>query len=159
LAICPRRRYLSAPDRGGVGEGGARRARGRALPMGRGPSGARRLRPAAPPRRDAGKPAGAPRPLRRLPRVVPGLARRQLLRAIGRAESAGARDRHASRLARRRLAPPGSVEPGGAPLLAATGAPLLGLRLQSGARDSAASSASAGLSQSRISMLRSSTMA
>ena len=57
-----------------------------------------------------------------------------ILRAIARAEPARTFAGHAPRVARRRVAAPGSVEPGGASLVAAARPALLGLWLQGGAR-------------------------
>ncbi len=118
--------------RGGVGEGRTRRPRGCPLPRGRRASGYRARR--APAARDRGQaePAGPPRAVWRLPRVVPGLGRRRLLRGLARARSRGTAIGHPTRLARRRLAAPGPLEPGGPPLVPAARASLLGLRLPRG---------------------------
>ncbi len=59
---------------------------------------------------------------------------RGVLRAIAFTQSARAGDRNAPRVPGWRLAASGRVEPGGASLLAASSAALLGLRLQSGQR-------------------------
>src|SRR5258705_517704 len=67
--------------------------------------------------------------------MVSGLGGRGVLRAITFAEPSWPGGGHAARLARWRVATSGRVEPGGPSLRAAPGAPVLGLRLQSGVRD------------------------
>src|ERR1700730_17995841 len=134
VAIGPHRHSRAAPVGGRVGEGGAGRPGRRALSLGRRAPGPGRLRSTAPPRGDAGQPAGAARALRRLPRVVSRLGGGDLLRAIARSRSPRPGDRHAPRLTWRSVATPGSVEPGGPSLLATPGPALLRLRLPARAR-------------------------
>src|SRR5262249_33611692 len=102
--------------------------RRRALPLGSRAAGRRPRRPAAARRGDADQSAGAPRTLRRLPRVVPRLGGRGLLRGVTGTESLGAVPRLAAWLARRRVAAPGHVEPRGAPLFPAARPSLFRLR-------------------------------
>src|SRR5262249_51357834 len=122
----------SVADGSGVGEGGARWTGGRPLSLGRGTARGCRLRPA--PHRDgnAGEPPRALRALRGLPRVVPRLGRRRLLREVARTRPMRAVQWHAEDLPRWRLATPGPVESGGASLVAAAVAPVLGLRIPRG---------------------------
>src|SRR5512144_2159971 len=130
LSVAIRARPSSAASVGGrVGKGGAGRARRGALSLGQRAPGPSRLRSAAPPGRDAGQSLGSARALRRLPRVVPRLGGRDLLRAVARARPPRPGSGHATRVPRRRVAAPGSVEPGGASLLPAPRSALLRLRV------------------------------
>ena len=130
-------------DRGGVG---ARRAgrpgerplsvgRRAARPLVRGPAGPPARAPAR--RTGAGQRVRADGSRRRRPRMVPRLVRRRRLRPGAGPRPDGAAGGLSPRVARRRLAPPGAVEPGGPPLEPAAPPPLLGLRLPGGARRSA----------------------
>ena len=74
---------------------------------------------------------------RRRPRMVPGLVRRRRVRPGAGPRADGSAGGLSPRVARRRLAPSGAVEPGGPPLEPAASPPLLGLRLPGGPRDPA----------------------
>ena len=111
-----------APHRGRVGAGRTRRAGRRPLRVGGRAARAlvrpcgRRPRGAAHGRRRPRERVRAHGPRRRRPRVVPRLVRRGRVRAGAGTKPDWAPDRHAARLPRRRVASPGAVVPGGAPL-------------------------------------------
>src|SRR5262249_25043928 len=70
----------------------------------------------------------------RLPRVVCGLVRRHVLRALASAESDGLDDRDPPREPGRRVAPCRPLEPGRAPVLAAPAPAVFRLRRPAGPR-------------------------
>ena len=128
------------PDRGGVGARRARRPGERPLSVGRRAAGPLVRGPGGTAARPAARGTGSGQRLRpdgsrrRRPRVVPRLVRRRRVRPGADPRADGSARGLSPRVARRRLAPPGAVEPGGPPLEPAAPPPLLGLRLPGGLR-------------------------
>ena len=130
VAVRAARAPASAADGSGMGEGGARRAR-----AARGFRGAPRGRPAR--RSTARRASRTRRQIRSASSALSGVCHEWcldwedhgLLRRLAGSQPHGPRGRSPASVARRRLAPPRPVEPGRAPLVASTGAALLGLWL------------------------------